>query len=148
MFIDGLVNSDAIPVLEMTARFAGRRQDLIAHNIANLETPNFRPMDVSTRGFQRLLGEAIDRRREKGRPGQELEWRESKEVLRADGGPYALRLSPRTSSENVLSHDRNNSDLERTMQALAENTGVFRVATDLLRSRYLMLNAALAERVA
>ena len=56
MFLDDVVNSGAIPALEMTMRFAGRRQALLAHNIANLDTPNFQPKDVSPRWFQRMLG--------------------------------------------------------------------------------------------
>jgi len=34
------------------------------------------------------------------------------------------------------------------MQDLAENAGAFRIASDLLRSRYTQLRDALAERVA
>jgi flagellar basal-body rod protein FlgB len=109
----GLLDSGCLPVLEMTARFAARRHELLAHHIANADTPDFRPLDVSPADFQRLLG-----------------------------------LVPRTPSRNILFHDRNNRDLERTMQALAENTGAFRVSIDLLRSRYQAIHAAIGERVA
>ena len=47
MLIDHLLNADALPSLERTVQFAARRQELIAHNIANLSTPNFQPLDVS-----------------------------------------------------------------------------------------------------
>ena len=66
MFIGEVLSSGAIPALEMTLRFAGERQKLINHNIANLQTPFFRPMDVSTSGFQETLREAIQKRRESG----------------------------------------------------------------------------------
>lgn len=142
MFIGDVVNGGAIPVLELTARFAARRQAILAHNIANLPTPGFQPTEVSPEGFQRLLGEAIARRREAG--GGPLEWRETREIAR-DGDD--LRLEPRTASRNILFHDRNNRDLERMMADLTENVAVFRVATDLLRSRYQLIGSALAERV-
>ena len=45
--IDGLNNADALPVLERVLQFAGQRHRLIVNNIANLNTPGFRPMDVS-----------------------------------------------------------------------------------------------------
>ena len=147
MSLSDLLAGGAVPALEMTTRFAGQRQAVLAHNIANLETPNFRPADASPVAFQRMLGRAINDRRERGGGG--LPWRETREIKHAGGGePYALRLRPRTASGNVLFHDRNNRDEIRLMQDLVENAGVFRVATDLLRSRYQLINAALGERVA
>ncbi len=146
MFVHDVVNSGAIPVLEMTLRFAGRRQAVIVNNIANLSTPDYRPTDVSTGDFQKLLRNAIDRRREAGadRAGQ-FEWSQTREVRR--DGQDGLRLVPRTDSQGVLFHDRNNRDLERTMQDLAENGAVFRIAGDLLRNRHHQLSSAIAERV-
>ena len=46
MFLDEILTSGAIPTLEATLRFAGARQAIINHNIANLETPYFRPKDA------------------------------------------------------------------------------------------------------
>lgn len=142
MFIGDVVNGGALPVLELTAKFAARRQAVLAHNIANLSTPGFQPTEVSPQGFQRLLGDAIARRRESG--GGPLDWRATREIARDGDG---LRLEPRTVSRNILFHDRNNRDLERMMADQVENVGVFRVATDLLRSRYQLIGSALAERV-
>jgi flagellar basal-body rod protein FlgB len=146
MILDDVVNSGAIPTLELAMRFAGRRQTILAHNIANLDTPNFQPRDVSTSDFQKLLGEAIDRRREKtGGERGPLEWQETREIRQGPGG--SLRLNPRTPSSGILFHDRNNRDLERMMQDLAENVGVFRVTTDLLRSQFSQIKDAIGERV-
>ena len=96
------------------------------------------------------LAEAIDRRRQ-GETGSiggthgELGLETTREVEVGAGG--RLRLNPRTSSGNILFHDRNNRDLERTMQSLVENASVFRVATDLYRNRTTLLRDAMAERV-
>ena len=146
MFIDELLSSGAIPSLETTFRFAGERQKLINHNIANLETPNFRPLDVSTDGFQRALGKAIQKRRESsGGMFGALELEDTREIRSDAAG--ALTLTPRTGSGNILFHDRNNSDEIRLMQANAENATVYRVASELLRGRYQQLKDAIAERV-
>ncbi len=145
MLIDHLLNSEALPSLERTVQFAARRQELIAHNIANLSTPNFQPRDVSPADFQRSLGAAIDRRREKfGASRGPLEFEGNREV-RVEG--EGLRLEPRQDSGNVLFHDRNNRDLERTMQSMVENLAVYRFATDMLRSRMELLNTAIRERL-
>ncbi|MEX2219899.1 MAG: hypothetical protein WD749_14195 [Phycisphaerales bacterium] len=146
MFIGDVVNSGAIPSLELTLRFAGERHRLIAHNIANWTTPNFQPVDVSPAGFQRALSGAIERRREQPGGGSgELSLHGSRELSRLPGG--RLVLTPRTPSAGILGHDRNNTEPERLVQDLAENYGVYRVASDLLRSRLQQLRDAIAERV-
>ncbi len=143
--INDLSSSGAIPALEMTLRFAGARQRVIAHNVANIDTPGFQPKDVSPRHFQEVLGEAIDARRAgDAGSGDGFEWRESRQI-RHDGRG-GLTLEPLSESPGVLFHDRNNRDLERTMQAMVENAGMYRVASDLLRQRYSMLRAAISER--
>jgi flagellar basal-body rod protein FlgB len=145
MFIDEVTSAGAMPVLEATMRFAGARNRVLAHNIANLDTPNFRPMDVSPVGFQSQLRRAVEERR--GRTGGghgALPVKDTNEVRFLPGG--ALELRPRTPSGNILFHDRNNRDLERSVQALVENVGVFRASSELLRGRFESLKLAMTER--
>lgn len=146
MLIDQLTNADAIPTLEAMVQFSGQRQKLIAHNIANFDTPDFQAMDVSPAAFQRQLGDAVERRRERfGGIRGPIELESSDEVRQTDSG---LSLTPRPISRNIMFHDRNNRDLERTMQDLVENVAVFRVASELLKSRVDLLRSAISERVA
>lgn len=146
MMLDQLSSAGALPALALTMRFAGERQRLIAHNIANLETPNFRPADVSPRAFQKLLQGAISERRKSTGGGHGgLHWKGTREIER-DGGS-GLRLDPRTPTGNILFHDRNNRDLERTMQSMVENASAYRVASELMRSRVALLGSAISERV-
>jgi len=147
MFIDEVTSSGAMPALEMMVRFAGSRQRVIAHNIANIDTPNFRPMDVSPAGFQAALAEAVQRRRNAtGGEHGSLEWKNTSEVQAAGDRDGGLELTPKTPSGNILFHDRNNRDLERTMQDLVENVTVFRAAVDLMRGRTELLRQAISER--
>lgn len=144
--IKSIATAGAMPALELTMRFAGARQRVIAHNIANIDTPGFQPKDVDPRDFQRMLGDAVDARRARsGGASGSLDWEETRQIKRAPGG--SLRLEPLADTGNVLFHDRNNRDLERTMQDLVENAGVYRVAADLLRSRMQIIQAAISERV-
>jgi len=128
-------------------RFASQRQKLIAHNIANFDTPNFIPTDVSPRAFQSTLARAIDQRRDRtgGMQGN-LVIKRTREIRPGPGG--SLTLSPRTPVGGVLAHDRNASDLERTMQSLVENAVMFRVAADLHRARAGIIKKAIGERAA
>lgn len=145
MFIQDLLTSGAMPSLELTMRFAARRQELLAHNIANLHTPNVRMRDVSPASFQAALGKAIGARR--GATGGlhgEVEISRTREIrMRPDG---SLALTPREGSGGILYQDRNDRDLERLMQVQAENMGVFRLASDLLVLKHRQIRDAIAER--
>jgi flagellar basal-body rod protein FlgB len=145
MLINEITNSGAIPSLEMSLRFAGARQRLLAHNIANISTPDFRPMDVDPAHFAQVLRGAIEERRARtGHERGELPGMASKQIGMGCHGE--LRLTPRTPSGNILFHDRNNRDLERLMQDNSENVAAFRLSSELLRSRFEMLRSAIAER--
>lgn len=132
------------------AQFAGRRQSIIAHNIANISTPNFQQQDVDVSAFQSALQSAVDDRRQRkglARLRFELEGTDEVSVSRGPLNQQRIDLNPTSTDGNVLFHDRNNRDLERLMQDLAENTAAFRVATDLFKSRMDLLNQAIALRV-
>jgi len=145
IMIDGLTNSGSMPVLERMMQFTAQRQDILTHNIANLSTPNFRPVDVSVPAFQQQLHEAVDRRRNgSGQtiPGLRVQGTQEVEVHGDD-----LRLQPQPVGENVLFHDGNDRDVERTMQKLVENFLAFRTAAQLFKGQVDLLNVALRERL-
>ncbi len=144
------LQAGSLPTLEAMMRFTGQRQRLLAHNVANLTTPNFQAVDVSPKAFQEMLGEAVEARRKgNGGVGGGLEMRSSREVRVGTDGEMSLRpLKGRSSVGGVLLHDRNDRDVERLMQSMTENYGAYRVAADLMRSRVGVLRTAISQRVA
>ncbi len=142
--IDGVTNSDGLAVLERLIQFAGQRHRLIVNNIANFDTPGYRPTDVSVTEFQEHLGEAIDQNRRSGRSDRALELKNTDQVEFSRG---SITLHPTPIGRNILFHDGNDRDLERTMQDLVENFLTFRMATELLRNRLDLINSVIAERV-
>ncbi len=146
MFLKDLSTTNSLPALSALMSFAGQRQQLIANNIANISTPDYRMKDVSTSQFRERLAEAVeDRRRKFDGVRGELDIRRSQELRQDSTG--RLRLTPRETEGNVLFHDRNNRDLEGLMQDMVENAGVFRMATELIRSEMGLLRTAISERV-
>lgn len=144
--IADLAHAGATPVLEQMMRFTAQRQRLLAHNVANIDTPDFVPLDVSPRSFQAALRDAVKSRRASGRlDGGDVSTFTTREIERTASGD--LRLRPGTASGNVLYHDRNNRDFEGLMQDLAENGMAFRVASDLLRREMDVLRVAISQRV-
>lgn len=144
------LQAGSLPTLEAMMRFTGQRQRLLAHNVANLTTPNFQAVDVSPKAFQEMLGEAVAaRRKANGGVGGRLEMRGSREVRTGPNGELSLRpLTGSGSVGGVLLHDRNDRDVERLMQSMTENYGAYRVAADLMRSRVGVLRTAISQRVA
>lgn len=143
--IAGLFDHGAMPVLERVSQYTEARQKVLAHNVANLSTPYFKPTDLDPKGFQHELGRAIDRRRRTATPtAGRLDIRDTRAVRFHDD---RMELRPRAMNQNILFHDQNNRDLERQMQSLAENTLTFQVTNDFLRSRYGMLELAIRGRL-
>ncbi len=141
-----LSSSGSVPALEKLLSFAAQRQRLIAHNIANITTPDFRQSDVSVKDFQHSLRRAVlERRARTGGQAGELNMEDTREIKIGPGGGLILR--PRTNGTGILAHDRNNRELETLMKDLVENASTFRLASDLLKSRMDLLRAAISERV-
>ncbi len=140
-----LSNSGALPALEEMVKFTAARHKLITHNIANLQTPNFRAMDVSVASFQEALEDAVRERRDStgGETGG-LTVKTDEVELSPHGD---IKLNPRTHSRGALGHDRNDADLESLMKDLAENQLAYRVASDLIRQQQGTLRTAISGRV-
>lgn len=143
--IAGMFDSGALPVAERLVAFTGRRHQVLTHNIANLSTPFFKPQDVDSKSFQAALSDAVDRRRATSSPIRGALQLENSRQLRftRDG----VELRPHPTNENILFHDQNNRDLERTMQNLAENTMANQLGIELVRNQFDMLRLAIRERI-
>lgn len=150
MFAD-LANSGPAPVLSAMLRFTSQRQQMIANNIANLDTPYYQQQDVSPHAFQAALAAAVQRKRSSGREEAPLgEVRGKGFTLTAAGSltldPLSAARGNLSGSRNVQNHDRNNRDMEGLMQDLAENQLAFRLATDLYRKHNDLLRVAITQR--
>lgn len=143
--ITGLTNSGALPTLERLVQFTGARHRVLTNNIANLSTPYFKPSDLSVEDFQASLRSAIERRRATLEASfAPLDMRDTRDLsFRQD----RLEISPEPANQNIMFHDRNNRDLERTMQSLAENTLTHNAGIALLRNQFEMLKTAIRERL-
>ncbi len=136
-----MLDSSTNRTLETLMRFTAARQTLLSHDLANLSTPGFRPVDVPVEEFQRSLRDAIDAVREGLTP--ELRLQDCDGVRFEDGRPV---LEPRPRDENILFHDRTDADSDRLLADLAENTLAFRAAAELYRFRVGQLLSAIRER--
>ena len=143
--IKGMLDGGAMPVLERFTQFTAQRHKVLAHNIANFSTPYFKPRDLNVKNFQAALGDAVDKRRRQMNPtGGALRARSTQQIDFHEDGMSAY---PDKVHDNVLFHDQNNRDIERTMQRLAENTLSHNMAIELLRNQFDLLKTAIRERM-
>lgn len=140
--IEGIHGSTSLPALERSIQYMSARQRLLAGNLANIETPGFRPTDVSPAAFQHALREALDQKRVDGRGG--LAFEETAPVAFTEAG---TELKPQVLAENIMFHDGNDRSVERIMQKMQENVYSFRIASQLLRNQFELLNTAIRERM-
>ena len=57
-----LLDGSTLPLLEKMAVFGERRQQVLAGNIANIDTPNYKVRDLPVAEFERALQQAVARR--------------------------------------------------------------------------------------
>lgn len=139
--IDGFLSGSSLPALERSLQFMSARQKLLAGNLANAETPGYRPVDVDPRAFQSSLREALDAERLDAEGGLVFD-----DAAPVSFGEQGTVLRPEILADNILFHDGNDRSIERMMQRLTENVYAFRTASQLLRGQFETLNAAIRER--
>ncbi len=86
--VQGMFDKGSIPVLEQILYFTTERQKAIAGNIANVNTPNYRALDVPEEEFKKALFEAIGQRDRN--PVSVFRFEGTSRVRPKDGGGLAL----------------------------------------------------------
>src|SRR5688572_14450167 len=115
MQAQSLFSSTPIPVLEQVVDFAQSRHEVLAGNLANLDTPGYRVRDLSQPAFEKQLGEAIRVRDRQPSAGYN--------ELSAD------RLSARRDAisdvsdrvKGIVYHDESNVSIEQQVAEMAKN---------------------------
>lgn len=131
MFVDQLLNQGNAPLLEHWVHFTAARHKLIAENVVNISTPNYRQKDLSVEKFQQMLGDWVAQRGAGGNPADAAEH-------------FAEAETPR---RGVLFHDGANRSMEQLMTDQAKNALMHNLAIELLRKQFQAMEMALRERV-
>lgn len=143
MFLTDIVNRGTLPALEKLSAFTEHRQRVLAENIANIDTPNYKAKHLDPKAFQVALGEALDRRKEdKTQPFI----MDTHEQFRTDERGR-LVVTPTVHPENILFHDGTNVSIEKQMSALAENAMTHELSNELLRGKFTGLLTAIRGRM-
>ncbi|MBL8879932.1 MAG: hypothetical protein JNG88_12500 [Phycisphaerales bacterium] len=129
--------------LELTARFAEARQQVLAENVANIDTPDYHSRTLDAGVFRDALRAALDEN-----DGSDLLSLRGGAQVRTDAAGR-LQVDPTVeSAPNVLFHDGTNARMESLMSQAAENGLLYNLTTSLLRSKFDSLTNAIRGRIA
>jgi len=127
------------PMVEAMGNFMtrlSRRQQVVASNVANIDTPGYETRDVSFHlTMQEILsGDSLPLKTRKPEGGLLQGWTpipSEPEVFETSGLPMRA--------------DRNNVDIDREMLKLSETSFTYAVATQLLRGKFRTISSAIQE---
>lgn len=122
--LDRLLNQSAAPLLERTASFHSARHEVLAENVVNLSTPDYRQKDLDIDAFRSQLADRLRR-----------------------GGGGGVASQPVAPGETLMFHDGNDRNVEELISDQAKNAMQHNLAVELLRKQYALFELALRERV-
>jgi flagellar basal-body rod protein FlgB len=130
-----LFNASVIPVVEQAVKFGQARHNVLAGNIANLDTPGYRARDLSVDVFQQRLQEAIQI---KNSP-------ESAGMSDAQGTDQTMQLPD--AFQTILRHDDARVSMEQQVAELTKNQMQYNTALSVLTQQFRLLQTAISERL-
>ncbi len=135
--IKGMANDGFLDRMERAMDVMSRRQQLIASNVGNVDTPGWRSQDLD---FNGALQRAVDA----GRAGGPLRASDPRHIT-APSGRQGDPGQARHVRGLALRNDGNDVNIDREMLALAQTRGRFEVTTSVARMRVRQLLAAIED---
>lgn len=144
--------------LEETIAFAERRHSVLAGNLANMDTPDYKARDLNVDAFQKSLKELITRAKNNaGRSQGDVSARSpggllSPGTLQGNGAGGSLASEQtvddvRDVSTQIVYHDGSNDNLETQITEIAKNQAMHSTAIALLKSQFRTLQMAISGNV-
>ncbi|MFO1065101.1 MAG: hypothetical protein U0892_14645 [Pirellulales bacterium] len=154
--LSNLLNNSTLPALEQTISFAQRRHALLAGNLANMDTPDYKTRDISVEDFQKQLHTALTEPKPASQgyysPGMGTVGQASAGSV-SPGGSVASTAGSKSDgfekvrdvSKQILFHDGHDVSLEEQVTEVAKNASMHNTAIALMRSQLSTLRAAITE---
>lgn len=140
--LNNLFANTTIPVLEQVVNFSEARHNVLAGNVANMDTPGYKVRDLSVDTFQARLKDAVAAKHAGPTPGlqspSESAYKPSVEQAMED---------VKESMKSILYHDDSNDGLDQQVAEILKNQTQHNTALAVMRSQFSLLQAAISERV-
>ena len=145
MNAQAMFNSTTIPMLEQVVDFAQSRHNVLAGNLANLDTPGYRVRDLSQETFEQQLGEALRERDQPRSAGSQYSVLSTQDLESSSRRTDAIsEVSDRV--KGMVYHDESNVGLEQQVTEMSKNQTRHNLALAILTSQFRLLEAAVSER--
>ena len=136
---EGIFQSTPIPVMQQVVEFTEARQNVLAGNIANLDTPGYKARDLSVEDFHGRLKRAVQARRQGGAyrsPGEGP----------SDVSAHNVNIATvAQDSKTILRHDGDNVGMEYQVAEMVKNQLQHNMALEIMISQFRLLQAAISE---
>jgi len=149
--------SSTLPVLEQVVQFTQARHGVLAGNLANLNTPDYKARDLSVDAFQSNLRTAIESSRKSRSPGDAvvlgpLADGSDAGLMTIGGGGKKPAADPfdgvRRSMETFVYHDGRDVSLESQVTEISKNQSLHNLAITLMSQQFRQMRSAISETVA
>lgn len=152
--LEQMLNSKSLPLLEKMAAFAERRQEVLAGNIANIDTPEYKMRDLPVNDFQRALREAVQLKDGNspstgqvslGMPAT-VSGRQTLETQLESLFPRSLFQAQEASPQNLTFQDANNRSMESQVMQMTKNSLMQQFAVEVMMAQMNQLMTVISER--
>lgn len=151
--IDQVLNSKTLPLLEKMAAFTERRQDVLAGNIANIDTPTYKMRDLPVAQFQQALSEAVALKEQLHQPAAQESLAMPVTLAGETGKTELEKLFPRelfqaqvASPQNLNFQDDNNRSIESQVMNMTKNSMMQEFAVEVMMAQLNQLLTVISER--
>ncbi len=137
--LPSLFNKSTIPLLQEVVSFTEARHQVLAGNIANADTPDYRVRDLSVETFQERLKDVIaarDGRRDVASPG---------DLKQSQPGDDMRQV--RDSMKSIQFLDGSDVGIEQQVTEVAKNQFLHNLSVSIMSSQFRLLQTAISERV-
>jgi flagellar basal-body rod protein FlgB len=137
---NGIFSSPAWQAMEKALDGSALRQRMIANNIANVETPNYKAMEVT---FEDQLKQAL----QQGTGSSIKMMATDPRHITINNGSTIANVQPaiETVKDFSIRNDKNNVDIDRESAKLAQNEIYYDTVTRMMNDEFSLLRMVISE---
>jgi len=141
------LNSASLSLLEKVAIFGERRQEILAGNIANINTPDYKTQDLPVDEFRNALKDAIGQLQSQQQAASLYSTTPSNQETIDQTIHDDLFRSQTIPNENITFQDGGNRSVEQQVMKMTKNLMMQNFAIQLMNAQMGMLDTAITEHL-
>ncbi len=141
--LQSFFNSTSLPLLEKLAVFGERRHEVLAGNIANVDTPDYKTRDLPVEKFQQALQQAIAQRSAMAYAHPNSSGQENLDAH----FPKELFQAVEAAAQNITFQDGGNRSIEHEVMELTKNAMMQNFAIEVMTAQMNLMETVISGRV-